>query len=191
MHLETLLERCREGNELAWEALVRQHQSRVFALALHYVGNTEEARDVAQEVFIRVFQNLQRCPEASRFLPWLIRIARNACIDHLRRRRARPPARDLPAEELPGLASAAAGPEEAWLESSRKRLVHLALRALGDLNREIIVLREIQGLSVEETASILGIPEGTVKSRGNRARLELARKVQSLSGNLYGREDVS
>ena len=188
MDLATLLARCRDGNELAWEALVRQHQPRVHAIALHYVGNAEEARDVAQEIFIRIYQNLHRCEEASHFLPWMIRIARNACIDHLRRRRARPPAHDVPADGALPIAATTPGAEESWHEEGRKRLLHLALRALSELNREILLLREIHGLSVEETASILGVPVGTVKSRGNRARIELARKVQALSGGDYGSE---
>jgi len=186
MDLATLLERCREGNELAWEALVRQHQSRVYALATHYVGNTEEARDVAQEIFIRIYQNLQRCEDAEHFVPWMIRIARNACIDHLRRRHARPPAQDVPASESHALVERAPAADETWQAQGRQRLLHLALAALGELNREIILLREIQGLSVQETAQILGVPEGTVKSRGSRARLELARKVLALSGGQYG-----
>ena len=187
MDLTTLLQRCRDGDELAWEALVRQHQSRVYALALHYVGTAEEARDVAQEIFIRIYRNLQRCEDAAHFLPWMIRIARNACIDHLRRRQARPPARDVPAEEAPLLATSEPAPDEAWQAKSRRRLLHLALQALGELSREVLLLREIQGLSVEETARLLNVPEGTVKSRANRARVELARKVLALSGGQYGR----
>ena len=188
MDLTTLLQRCREGDELAWEALVRQHQSRVYALALHYVGHAEEARDVAQEIFIRIYRNLGRCDDAAHFLPWMIRISRNACIDHLRRRQARPPARDVPAEEAPLLATSEPAPDEAWHAKSRRRLLHLALQALGELSREVLLLREIQGLSVEETARLLDVPEGTVKSRANRARVELARKVLALSGGQYGRD---
>jgi RNA polymerase sigma-70 factor (ECF subfamily) len=190
MDLATLLERCRGGDELAWEALVRQHQSRVYGVALHYLGNAEDARDVAQEIFVRIYKKLDSCSEASRFLPWMLRIARNACIDHIRRRHARPPRRDIPAEEMHDLASSAPGPEEHWREDSRKRLLHLAIQKLSDLNREIILLKEIQGLSLEEIASMLNVPVGTVKSRSNRARLELARKVLALSGERYGAENA-
>ncbi|UCE02815.1 MAG: sigma-70 family RNA polymerase sigma factor [Candidatus Latescibacterota bacterium] len=190
MDLATLLQRCRGGDELAWEALVRQHQSRVYGVALHYVGNAEDARDVAQEIFVRIYKKLDSCSEASRFLPWMLRIARNACIDHIRRRRARPPRHDIPAQEMNDLASSAPGPEEQWREDSRKRLLHLAIQKLSELNREIILLKEIQGLSLEEIASMLDIPVGTVKSRSNRARLELARKVVALSGARYGAENA-
>ncbi|MFQ5601450.1 MAG: RNA polymerase sigma factor [Candidatus Krumholzibacteriia bacterium] len=190
MDLATLLERCRDGNELAWEALVRQHQSRVYGLALHYVGDAEEARDVAQVIFVRIYQNLDRCTDASRFVPWMIRIGRNACIDHLRRRKARPPGRDIPAVEMRDLASSDPGPEERLHRDSRQRLLHLAIQALSDLNREIILLKEIQGLSLEEIASMLNVPLGTAKSRSNRARLELARKVLALSGGQHGAGNI-
>jgi len=182
MDLATLLERCREGNELAWEALVRQHQARVYGLALHYTGEPEEARDLAQEIFVRIFRNLERCSDAAIFVPWMLRIARNACIDHLRRKAARPPARGVPVEEVPDLVSRAPGPAEEWQAASRRRLVQRALGALGRLNREIILLKEIHGLSLEEIADILDIPLGTVKSRAHRARLALARQVLALGG---------
>lgn len=189
MDLETLLQRCRAGDELAWEALVRAYQGRVYGLAVHYVGGSEEARDVAQEVFIRIYRKLDRCQDAQHFLPWLIRIARNTCIDHLRRRKARPPASDLPAEELSTLASGYPTPEDDWQTVSRRQLVHRAIQALGELNREMILLRDIQGLSLEEIAKTLEIPLGTVKSRCNRARLELTKKVLALSGGAYGLHD--
>ena len=76
MELETLLERCRSGDELAWEALVRRFQGRVFALAYHYLRDREEARDVAQETFIRIYKSLEGFQDTERFLPWMVRIAR-------------------------------------------------------------------------------------------------------------------
>ena len=122
-------------------------------------------------------------------LPWMLRIARNACIDHIRRRKARPPARDLPAEEMHDLASSSPGPEQDLYDNTRRQLVHQGIQSLGELNREIIVLKDIQGLSVEEISRLLQIPLGTVKSRCNRARLELARKLAALSGR-YGAENI-
>ena len=191
MDLQTILERCRTGDELAWEALVRQNEGRVIGLARHYVGNLEEARDVAQEIFIRIYRHIDRCEGADHFLPWMLRIGRNACIDHLRRRKVRPPGQDIPAEERFDLASHTPSPEDEWVRDTRKRLVHMAIQALSDLNREVIVLREIQGLSLEETAATLSVPLGTVKSRCNRARLELSKKLVALTGGAYGNEEVN
>lgn len=181
--LPGLLERCRSGNELAWEDLVRQFQARVYGVAYHYVANPEDARDLAQEIFIRIYQNLILLPDAAGFLPWIIRITRNACIDHLRRKKARPPAWDVAAEEMVNLRAAGKDPEEQWVEESRRRQVHRALHELTEINREIILLKEIQGLPLHEIASMLRIPLGTVKSRSNRARIELAQKLAALSAD--------
>ena len=184
MDLATLLERCRQNDELAWERLVRQHQARLYALVHHYVGNADDAHDLTQEVFVRIYRNLDACTEEKHFIPWTIRIARNACIDHLRRRKARPPAHDVAVDEMVDLASSGPRPDEALLADDRKRLVHLALRQLSELSREIILLKDIQDLSLEEIATMLDVPIGTVKSRCNRARIELARKIVTLSGGV-------
>jgi RNA polymerase sigma-70 factor (ECF subfamily) len=157
---------------------VRRYQGRVVALARHYVG-AEEARDVAQDVFVRIYGARRSFPEAERFLAWVIRVGRNVCIDWLRHRRRHPPARDLDVAEVE-LASPEPSPDEAWRASRREKVIEQALETMSGLNREVIVLREIQRLSVHDTASVLGIPAGTVKSRASRARLELARAVRSL-----------
>lgn len=172
-----MLDLVRGRDELAWEAFVRHFQGRVFGLAYHYTAQAEDARDLTQEVFIRVYQNLALVPDEAGCLPWIIRITRNACIDHLRRRKARPPLWDLPADEMFDLRAPDQDPEQAHLEAVRKRTVHAALQGLTDLNREIILLKEIQGLKLEEIAAILEVPVGTVKSRSNRARIELAEKL--------------
>jgi RNA polymerase sigma-70 factor (ECF subfamily) len=182
MDLSEILQSCRNGDELAWEALVRQFQARVYAIAYHYVANAEDARDLAQEVFVRIYQNLHLCADAHMFTPWMIRITRNACVDHIRRRKARPPAQDIDVVEATYLEAVGHNPEEQWAESSRKRMIYRALRELTDLNREIILLKDILGLSLEEIASMLKVPLGTIKSRSNRARLELAQKLVVLGG---------
>ncbi len=182
MNLPEILHRCRSGDELAWETLVRAYQGRIYALALGYVGNAEEARDLAQEAFVRIYRSLPSCRDPQRFLPWAIRIARNVCVDHIRRRAARPPMLEVPLEAEQSLASEDPNPEEHAIARSRRALVYRALRMLSALSREMIILREIQGLPHEEISSLLRIPVGTVKSRANRARLELAKAVLTLSG---------
>jgi len=176
-----LLKRCQQGDELAWEVLVRQHQGRVCAIAYGYVGEQDEALDLAQDIFVRVYQRLHTCQEVEKFTSWLIRIARNACIDHLRRRKARPPRQDIPASEMVNLRHGGPTPEDNLISSSRQRLVHRALQKLSEINREIIVLKDIQGLPLEEISGLLDLPLGTVKSRSSRARLELAKVVTNLS----------
>ena len=173
-----LVERCRQGDDLAWEWLVRRCQGRVYGLAYHYLGSVEDARDVAQEAFVRVYRQLGSF-DGDRFTAWLLRITRNLCIDQLRRRRARPPAEDVPAGTDDGAAprDSAPDPEQAWLADVRRRLIHQALRRLDGASREVILLKDIQGLKLQEIAGMLGLPLGTVKSRAHRARLELARQV--------------
>lgn len=182
MELQSLLTRCRTGDPLAWEALVREYQARVYGLALHYTGNAEDARDVAQEIFVKIYRKLDTCTEADSFVPWMVRLSRNACLDHLRRRKARPPAADIPADEMTNLPADDTSPHEVWELDARKRLLHRALAAIGEHSREVILLKDIQGLSLEEIAQMLGAPIGTIKSRCNRARIELARKVMELTG---------
>jgi RNA polymerase sigma-70 factor, ECF subfamily len=175
-----LLKRCQQGDELAWEVLVRQQQARICSIAYGYVGDQDEAQDLAQDIFVRLYKRLDSCRDAEKFTSWLISIARNACLDHLRRRKARPPRQDIPAAEMAGLRSSGPTPEENWVRSSRQRLVHRALRQLSEINREIILLKDIQGLPLEEIAGMLELPVGTVKSRSSRARVELARAIVDL-----------
>lgn len=181
-----LLQRCQTGDELAWEVLVRTHQGRVCAIAWHYLGDQDEALDLAQEIFVRVYRSLDACTDPDRFEHWLTRMVRNACIDQLRRRKARPPRHDVQAAEMTSLASASPDPEQQWLSTSRQKLVHRALQRLSDINREIIVLKDIQGLPLEEIAGLLELPLGTVKSRSSRARVELARAIVEIEGGPAG-----
>ena len=161
---------------------MRRYQSRICAIAYGYVGNADEARDLAQDIFLRVYRKLDSCPEPERFRPWLIRVARNICLDHLRRLKARPPRQDIPAEEMYSLRDPGPSPEDLWEADARKRLVYKAMQGLSKVNCEIILLKDMQGLSLEEISRILDIPLGTVKSRSNRARLELAKAVRALGG---------
>lgn len=163
---------------------MRRFQGRVYAVAVHYLRDPEEARDLAQEVFVKVYRKLDAFTGEG-FLPWLLRLARNGAIDRLRRMKARPPASDVSADDGPELPDPGPGPDEAWLSGRRRRLVHRALAGMSAQNREIILLKEIQGLSVGEVAELLGLPLGTVKSRSSRARLELARRVIELDPS-YG-----
>ena len=185
-----LLKRCQEGDELAWEVLVRQHQGRICAIAYGYVGEQDEALDLAQDIFIRVYQRLHTCDEAEKFVSWLIRIARNACIDHLRRRKARPPRQDIPADDMVNLSSSSPTPEDHFISSARQRLVHRALQKLSEINREIIVLKDIQGLPLEEISGMLDLPLGTVKSRSSRARIELAKAVTDMGMGPDGQQSA-
>ncbi len=182
MDLTILLERCRQGDDLAWEAFVRQFERRVYSIASGYAASPDEARDFSQDVFVRLYETRGRWAAEPVFVPWLVRVARNVCLDQLRRKKARPPAEDIQADEMWDLASGAADPETELQEAGRRRLVWRAMQALGQLSREMIQLKEIQGLSLQEVAAVLRIPVGTVKSRSNRARVELAEQILAMRG---------
>lgn len=181
IRLAPLVRRCQAGDEAAWEALVRSQQGRVFALACHYVGDRDEAHDLAQECFVRVFQQIGQLEDPERFVSWMLRIVRNAAIDRSRRRKARPPAQDVPADEMYSLASDSPTPEDDAELASSKRLVHRALGFLGFEHREIVMLKDIQGMEFEQISKLLDLPVGTLKSRSHRARSALARQIQRLS----------
>jgi len=185
LDLDTLLERCRRGDELAWEALVRRFQARVFGVALHYLRDRDEARDAAQDAFIKVYRGLGSLQEGQAFVPWLLRLARNCAVDRLRRLRVRQPAVAVPAEQAAEVADSAPSLEEALLGDARRALVYRALGALSETNREMILLKDIQQMKLEEIAGLLALPLGTVKSRTSRARVELARAVRRIDPS-YG-----
>lgn len=176
-----LIARCRRGDDLAWEALVRRLEGRVYAVALHYLRDREEARDAAQDVFIRVYEKLDTVRADKPFLAWVLRVARNCCIDRLRRLDVRTPAHSVALESAPDLVTSSPTPEEACLDSARDRLVYRALGTLSERNREIILLKDIQEMKLVEIAELMSAPLGTIKSRWNRARVELAKAVRRLA----------
>jgi RNA polymerase sigma-70 factor (ECF subfamily) len=173
-----LLRRCRTGDEAAWRELVERHTRRVFAISYRFSGRVDEAEDLTQEVFVKVYQSLARYePAAGTFGTWLGTVARNHAIDQYRRRREeRARVNDDP-EALPLLPDHAEPVDDALARNERAQLVRRAVAALPQQLREAVVLCDLQGLSYEEIADALSLPLGTVKSRINRGRVELARRL--------------
>lgn len=147
--LDVLVERCRAGDELAWEAFVRQFQGRLYAIACSYLHTREEARDAAQEIFVRLYEKRALWPPATEFVPWMVCTARNLCIDQFRRARVRPGGVDLSEELIGNMAAGDRDPESQAAAGSAASAVWRGLRRLSAISREIIVLRDIQGLSLE------------------------------------------
>jgi RNA polymerase sigma-70 factor (ECF subfamily) len=185
--LATLIARCQAGDELAWEAFVRHFQGRVFGLACTYVADRDEATDLAQDIFVRLFETRRQWAPHDEFLPWMFRVARNLAIDFIRRRSVRRPAVSVQLDEAPVVADPRQGPEAHAIGASIRRQLRAALTRVSALSREIIFLRDVQGLSVGETAAVLGVPPGTVKSRSNRARAELAEQLLGAESRRSGR----
>ena len=174
-----LVERCLAGDEGAWEDLVKTHTRRVYSICYRFIGNDSEAQDLTQEVFLRLFRTLQsfRSGEGS-FIVWLARMTRNLLIDNYRRTRQERVTYSIE-EQLPMLESHAvgAGSRADGLLAGREasEILQGALRRLSPELRETVILRDLEELEYKEIAETLGIPEGTVKSRLNRGRAELAR----------------
>jgi RNA polymerase sigma-70 factor (ECF subfamily) len=176
-----LVERCLQGDQAAWDEIVRLNWRKVFNVAYKFVGRHDEAEDLTQDIFLRIFKALHTFDRRANFQTWLISISRNLCIDHYRsvRKERETMAREVDASQLMPV-SAERGPHAQLEQSGLKDLIRRALAELPASLREAVVLRDLQEFSYLEIADRLALPEGTVKSRINRGRLELARQVKRL-----------
>ena len=178
----SLVSRCLRGDETAWEDLVRLHTRKVYALCYRFTGSGSEAQDLTQEVFLRVFRTVKtfRSTEGS-FATWLSRVTRNLLIDHYRRTR-QDRVTDSIEEQLPVMeeagGAASARPDHAVAGREASEILQATLQKLSPDLREAVILRDLQEMEYREIAEVLGIPEGTVKSRINRGRAELARLLR-------------
>jgi len=182
-----LLPGCRGGDEAAWRALVERHTRKVFGLAYRFTGRSDAAEDLTQEIFVKVYQTLHKYREADgAFAAWLMALARNHAIDHYRRGRQERARRAEDPELLETAPARAEHPIAEIEREERARLVHRGLRALPSELRLPLILCDLQGLSYQEIATSLELPLGTVKSRINRARLELAKRLLARRPELSG-----
>ncbi len=189
MHGEQeLVRRARAGDQDAFSSLVSLYESRIYSLALRYLGNRDDAQDAAQEVFLRVFRFLSGFQEESSFSTWIYRIAVNVCKDLLmqKSRRAEQPLEQQDENdedyELP-LPDERYAPEKVFESAQLRKTLCDAILVLPEAQRRIIILRDIQGLSYDEIGEILSLELGTVKSRIARARGNL-RKILLQTGNI-------
>lgn len=168
------------GDRDAFGLLVTRYQDRLFNTLVRIGASREDAADVVQEAFVQAYTKLASFQGASQFYTWLYRVAMNISIS--RRRRKRPTASLDAAREATGdePADRAAGPEGTAVSHERVAIVRTALAHLGEEQRRILVLREIDGASYEEIAEILELPIGTVRSRLFRARMQLREKLEGV-----------
>ena len=182
---QELVRRCLNGENPAWEGLVRAHSRKVYNLCYRFTGRIQDAEDLTQEVFIKVFQTLRSYDSAQgTFSTWLNRVARNHLVDHYRRTRKDRVTSSLDDDStpLPELPSTRAAPTASVESRERRELLQAALDQMSPDLREAVVLRDLQDLDYQEIAQVLGVPQGTVKSRINRGRLELARVIKRMEG---------
>jgi len=176
-----LIERCQQGDTIAFDRLVERHGQWVYNLAYRMIGDREEAHDIAQEAFVRAFAAIKGFRRGSSFATWLYRVTANVCLDEIKRRRRRPaPATSLlsgenqrpdPPDPAPDVAQRVEAIE-------RRELVRRAIASMPLHHRLPLVLCELQGCSYDEVAAIMKTNVGTVKSRLNRARLALKKALE-------------
>jgi RNA polymerase sigma-70 factor (ECF subfamily) len=178
---DSLIERCLTGDQAAWETVVRQNWRKVFNVAYKFVGKHDEAEDLTQDIFLKIFKALATFDRRANFQTWIISISRNLCIDHYRsvRKERQTIAQDVDATNLQP-ASADRGPHAIAEHQDLRAMLRQALETLPPALRTAVVLRDLQELSYQEIADRLGLPEGTVKSRINRGRIELGRQIRRL-----------
>jgi len=183
----SLLKRLRDRDERAFRELVAAHRDRVFNITYRMLGNRHEAEDVSQEVFITVFKTIDTFREESKFSTWLYRVAVNHCknrIKYLARRHDRD--RDELDETTQGASSgngaigspAPRSPDHALAGMQMEQVLRDAINSLDEEQRLVVILRDVEDLSIEEICAITDMPDGTVKSRLHRARLALRKKLQ-------------
>ena len=185
-----LVEACLQGEEQAYRELYRRHGQRVYQLALRYFNNPEDAADVTQETFLRIFRSIGSYRSEAKLSTWIHRIAVNLCLDELRRRKRNQEVSldaHLPTEdgemELQ-LKDPAPGPHQQTETAHRMEALKRHLAALPDEQKAAVILRDINNLSYQEIAAVLKCNLGTVKSRINRGRLAL-RQLLSAEGELF------
>jgi RNA polymerase sigma-70 factor, ECF subfamily len=169
-----LVERHRRGDPAAFDEVYARHGRMVYTLALRLAGDAEEAADLTQDVFLRIFRHLGSFRGRSSLKTWVYQVGLNQCRSRLGRKR--PPQQPLAEEGAEGVAplpETGRGPEELALAADAARQVGAALGLLPLAFREAVVLRDIEGLSYEEIAEVLGLPPGTVRSRIARGREQL------------------
>jgi RNA polymerase sigma-70 factor (ECF subfamily) len=181
---DSLIERCLAGDQAAWEQIVRQNWRKVFNVAYKFVGRHDEAEDLTQDIFLKIFKALKTFDRRANFQTWIISISRNLCIDHYRsvRKERQTIARDVDASDLQP-ATTDRGPYASAEHQDLRAQLRQALATLPITLRTAVVLRDLQELSYQEIADRLGLPEGTVKSRINRGRIELAHQLRRLQEN--------
>ncbi len=186
--IDRLIEQCLAGDQAAWEQIVKLHWRKVFNVAYQFVGSHDQAEDLAQDIFLKIFRSLDTFDRRANFQTWLISVSRNLCIDHYRsvRKERETINRDVAAEDL-SPASSVASPLATLENRDLAALLRQALQTLPQSLRMAVLLRDIQELSYLEIAERLRLPEGTVKSRINRGRKELARQILRLREEADGR----
>ena len=174
---EKLVERCLQGDDAAWESIVTSYTRRLYNLSYRYTNRRDEAEDLTQEIFIKIYQNLKSYRrDAGTFQNWILKVGRNLIIDHYRQtRRYQQVGGSEELETMNVKDDKNPNPQRSAEQLEAARFLMDGLQALAPELKEAVILRDLEGMAYQEMADLLSIPEGTVKSRINRGRLELTR----------------
>jgi RNA polymerase sigma-70 factor (ECF subfamily) len=188
--MAALVRRCVAGDSAAWEEIVQLHHRRIYNMCYRFTGRGEDAQDLTQEVFIKIYRTLKTYDvQRGAFTTWVATMTRNLLVDHFRKSKQERVTDSLdasitPDEEGPSLqerlADTGRGPLARIEQAEKQGLVHAALQKLSPELREAVILRDLQDMDYREIAQILRVPEGTVKSRINRGRTELGRLLSRI-----------
>ena len=177
MEWKIIIQKCLNGDNGAWEMLVRKYSRRIFNLAYQFSGIYEEAEDITQEIFLKLYKCLNQYNFEINFEAWLIRLAKNYCIDYYRKTK-KEKLRRIDFDKLKYIETNSLNPENNFLLKEKLRVVFEGLQSLNPDVRMAVILRDIHGMSYEEIAQIMELPLGTVKSRINRGRIQLAKNLK-------------
>ena len=185
-----LITKAQSGDPFAFEELIAMHQKNIFSIAFRIAGNHEDASDMAQEVLIKIFRNLEQFKGDSKFSTWLYRVATNTCLD-MKKKILKHSSYSLDQELETDEGSMATEiqdnsptPEQHAEQSEVQKAINTAISNLNDQHKKVIILRDVQGFSYEEIGDMLNCSVGTVKSRINRARAQL-KKILSQNKELF------
>jgi RNA polymerase sigma-70 factor (ECF subfamily) len=173
-----LVARCRKGDDDAWRELVDRFGPKVYAIAYHFTLKREDAEELSQEIFLKLFENLHRYDGGFPLVAWVLSVSRNLCIDRYRRKKREKSFRFLSDDAVTALLKSEDDPAGMALKKERTQLLFSALSEIPEDLAEILILRDLNGLAYEEIGTALELPDGTVKSRLFRARAEVARKIR-------------
>jgi RNA polymerase sigma-70 factor (ECF subfamily) len=174
-----IVRRCRRGDDDAWQLLMSRYRQRVFYLAYQFVGDFAEAEDLSQDIFLKLYGSLHRFDESQSFKAWMTAVGRNYLIDHYRRHRKHRRLLDSGDDALRAIPDKRESPVGDAERHERSEILRKGLASLPEVLRKAVILRDVQDMSYEEIATKLGVPVGTVKSRINRGRAELATSLRA------------
>jgi len=170
MEIDEAIKRCKNGDKEAWNMIVQSYSRKVYNLALNFIADRDEAFDITQEVFEKLYFNLTKFKEEHNFTSWLLTLSRNHCIDYWRKNKKH----RLHEEIDDRITNEQDSPEDIAVRESESENLRRKLLLIEPEMRIFLIMRDIQGLSYEDIAKTCNVPLGTVKSRINRARLKLA-----------------